>query len=425
MFIDDYTGLSDIETAEKWGAMSSATLKKAPAPASWGSNLFFCVLVGGNLFKQGYKTSADAKGVWNDTTPPIQKNVDDAIRNLLDTYGYTGCWTMCKSAKGHYHVHVFIKSPKKVRYNTLRVRFGGMWIEPLRGTYKQAEAYMKKTDQYAEKGEIVLWESGDWSSLESAQGERSDLCALDAVALQPGFSLDEWLLQNVGPDDAMKWSYFRRRYDALIARSLSGRERDVRVVYVSGLSGSGKSHGVSLRTGLKDYIKYDYYSSFPLDGYSGESVLWLDELRPGLVKPSRLFDLLDRHPMPVNIKNGKSFAGWTTVYITTAYPLLGWFESDSTSTEEQKEGYLLLKSQLLRRIHEYYEVDPESHEWIDKTSVLEEAKGIVAYAASQLRTRSGSIERDLLSLAVQLEKDGLAPVVDGLPFPSDTGCPRP
>lgn len=416
MFIDDYTGLSDIETAEKWASMSSATLKKAPAPASWGSNLFFCVLVGGNLFKMGYQTSNDPRGVWNDATPPIQHKVDQAIQNLLSVYDLTGCWTVCISAKGHYHAHVFLSSLKKVRYNTMRKNFGGMWIEPLRGTYKEAEAYMKKEGAYAEKGEIVLWEGGDWSSLVSSQGQRTDLCSLDREALQPGFSLDDWLLQHVSPDDATKWTYYRRRYDALLSRAMSGKERDVRVVYVSGLSGSGKSYGVALRTGLKDYIKYDYDSAFPLDGYSGEKTLWLDELRPGLVKPALLFSLIDRYPLHVNIKNGGSFAAWTTVYITSAYPLLAWFESDSTNSVEQREGYLLLKAQFLRRIHEYYEVDPDTHEWVDRTDRLVEARDMVLTAASRLRDRSGGIDQDILSLAASLSRDGLIPTVEGLPF---------
>ena len=131
----------------------------------------------------------------------------------------------------------------------------------------------------------------------------------------------------------------------------------MRVIYVEGESGSGKSRGAverfpnAFRTIVSDK------TNFPFNGYQGEDVLSLDELRPGIFKHAEFMQILDGYKMDVDVKYGRFPALWSTVVITSAFSYNEWY----------KDGmkYEIGRKEFERRITERYIA--KDGEWIQLT----------------------------------------------------------
>lgn len=80
------------------------------------------------------------------------------------------------------------------------------------------------------------------------------------------------------------------------ADRLEGSERNMKVIYIYGESGSGKT---TYAKELAAQNEYSYYvssgSNDPLDGYKGQDCLILDDIRPNFIDVSDLLKMLDNH----------------------------------------------------------------------------------------------------------------------------------
>ena len=137
----------------------------------------------------------------------------------------------------------------------------------------------------------------------------------------------------------------------LIAREET--EREVKVIFVEGVPGIGKT------TFAKWYavknLKKSYFisgsSNDPLDGYSGQGVLILDDLRDHVWSLTDLLKILDNHTGSL-IKSryyNKRFDG-SHIIITSTVPLCDWYKGPSNSTESL--------AQLYRRVNDYVFLEP-------------------------------------------------------------------
>lgn len=120
------------------------------------------------------------------------------------------------------------------------------------------------------------------------------------------------------------------------------KDRDVRVLYIHGSSGCGKTR--SIHECFPD--AYWKPNGEWWDGYEGESVVVLDDFY-GDIQHALLLRVLDRYPLRVPHKGGFHPAHWTTIII-----------SSNASLDEQYPSFHDDKRQpLYRRIHRVIDAD--------------------------------------------------------------------
>lgn len=287
---------------------------------------------------------------WNNL-PKLQADLETAF-NEIGGHHYSA---ICMSADGLYHIHNVVTFESAKRVNNVSKLLGNCHVEEMRGTKEQADDYINKRGTFEEKGEKVLAVFGDLSAIKNNQGSRTDLKQFDEISMQDGFNLNEYLLEHCNNERDEK--YLEKRYYRLLEKN-APQWRNVKVIYVEGVAGSGKTR-VAMET-YPNAFKADVSekTNFPFNGYKGEKVLILDELRPGVFTHAELMQILDGYKLNLNVKYGQVCACWDTVVITTAMPLKDWYNS-----RDDIKGQDNRREQLKRRIAEHKIA--RNNEWFD------------------------------------------------------------
>lgn len=420
-YIQNYDNLEGSEfISDKLAEMTNEQVRDS-SPYNFSTKTFFVTLTPANFRNIGYDNIDFADNTKYDL-------INDILSGVSVSHNAKIVYSICRSAKGYLHGHAVISYSKNTRYKTVQKDFGKCWVQPVYGSKEQARDYIFKQGKYEEKGEEILFTGGDESVFESIQGQRTDLINFDDAAIQPGFNIDEWLISHISPDNSRDIGMYRTRYEALKRLQAFRTDRkQIRVIYVEGSGGSGKSWGVyKSKGGLfddNDVCRYnnDEKTAFPLDSYTGQRILHLDELRPSAgnqgISIATLFSLLDPLQQTVNVKNGRYFAAWDTVVITSAFPLDKWFEDDTGSqSDDTVEEWYVRKYQFVRRITEHYYA--ENYKWVlDKDfeeykQELKELSDLIVAARADDREKRAKKRRDKLDalrLGVAIDKGETLP----------------
>jgi len=223
----------------------------------------------------------------------------------------------CISADGLHHCHAVFEDVKKLRFSAIKKLFPGMHIEETKGNKAQAEDYIYKRGIFEEKGEAVVYVA-TYGEIKGFQGQRKDLSIIE-----------ELLDQGMTPADIMAQSLAYRRYSTMIAEDYFDRRnrqtpimRDVRVTWLVGESGAGKSYAyyqLCEKCGENDvYLVSDY--DHPFDKYNGERILFLDEFRGSSVKFAVLLRWLDKYKVQLSCRYANRYGLWDDVYIASVFP---------------------------------------------------------------------------------------------------------
>lgn len=288
---------------------------------------------------------------WNDLDY-MQAQLETAFRDSSESFYATICKAGNEQGKGH-HVHLAISYDKARRLSAIAKELGNAHTEMMRGTKEEAIAYVNKEGKYAEKDETVLAHIGKASSVTDNSGQRIDYKAIQKD-IEDGLinagNLRVKALELAGSNPTTTDKIERLYLQTIRAKADKTNGRNVKVTYVEGRTGTGKTH-LAIEQAKGDYFIADVSekTSFPFNGYIGQKTLILDELRPGIFKPAELFRYLDKHRLDVNVKGGQFPAMWTQVIISTACPLQDWFKKD-----EDNYGQDNNREQFQRRIHEHY-----------------------------------------------------------------------
>lgn len=265
-----------------------------------------------------------------------------ALESVFDDIGAKHYSAICISAEGRYHVHVVLTFDKAKRTTAVAKLLGNAHVENMRGTKEQAADYINKRGKFEEKGEKVLSVFGCLDAIQNNSGKRTDLAIFDAAALADGFNITQYILDHTTTEREAQ-SLEKRYYRLLETHAAAWR--NVSVTYVEGATGSGKTRVAMERYPNAFKANVSDKTNFPFNGYKGEKVLILDELRPGIFSPAELFQILDGYKQTIDIKYGSIPACWTTVIITTSMPLNDWFNSP-----QEIQGQDNLRAQFKRRI---------------------------------------------------------------------------
>lgn len=219
------------------------------------------------------------------------------------------------------HLQGFVSFIKTHRLASLKKLFAKeIHWEPKKGTKQQAIDYCKKEGMYIEFGD-----SGQ-------QGHRTDCDRfMELVPKKRTFrEICEIMPQAIRFPRA--FNMLRQDYDKFD----SPKFRDVHVSVFIGPTGTGKT-----RAALEydDWFKLDKANNLWFDGYNREDTLIIDDYN-GFIKYEHLLQLLDVHPLRLEIKGGFTYAYWIKIVITTNHEINSWYP---TMTDI---------SPLERRIHE-------------------------------------------------------------------------
>ena len=125
-----------------------------------------------------------------------------------------GAWAYCISAEGLHHIHMVLEDKVSLRFSKIKKSYAeGMHFEATRGNKDQAEDYINKRGQFAEKGERVLYlcRAGE---IKAAQGKRSDIEEIAAM-----------LEEGKTPAEIMSVDFAYRRYERMIRSAYFDRRK--------------------------------------------------------------------------------------------------------------------------------------------------------------------------------------------------------
>ncbi len=252
---------------------------------------------------------------------PTEKNMGHIqIKEILNAIPSIVYWCLCDEIgeKGTPHTHFYIKTRNPIKFSTLKNKFPAAHIEKAKATPKENRKYIRKEGKWedTEKKETNLPETfEEWGELpQSHQGARTDLQFMYGL-VKEGLTNAEILEQC--PDTAIKYldKLNRLRHDYLTDRYKSTRRLDLKVNYITGKTGAGKSRDILDEFGDENVYRVTDYQH-PFDSYQLESVMVFEEFRSSL-RLQDMLNYLDIYPVTLPARYSPKIGCYTTVFVVS------------------------------------------------------------------------------------------------------------
>lgn len=276
--------------------------------------------------------------------PQKHKNCShEAIKEKLEKWENIVYWCMCEEVGKTPHTHLFFQCRNPIYFSSVKKTFPTAHIEEAAGTAEENRAYIRKEGKWQdtqkeETNRIETFEE-EGNIPRYGQGRRNDLANLYQM-IKDGYSNVEIL--EINPDNILNLQHIdKARLEILSSRYKSERRTDIKVTYVQGETGFGKSRDILDSHGdVNVYRATDY--KHPFDSYAGEDVLVLEEFRSDL-PIGNMLNYLDIYPVQLPARYNNRQACYNFVYIVSNWRLE---EQYYNIRQEQPETY----QAFLRRI---------------------------------------------------------------------------
>lgn len=242
-----------------------------------------------------------------------------------------------------------------MRFSAVKKAYPQVHLEPTKGSKKQVLAYIRKEPPFDEKGEQVIV----FTSHGNIEGNKRFALSNMNDTLQ---TIEHLIEDGMTPTAIMSEDIRLRREEALIRKAYFAKryretppQREVKVVWHVGDSGSGKSYAyVKLCEQFGDdnvYLFTDYANRGVggFDGYCGESVLFMDELKCESLPFELLLTIMQGYRTQIHCRYANCFALWNEVHITSIFCPEDIY-NEMVRRESQSKDTI---KQLLRRISMY------------------------------------------------------------------------
>lgn len=246
-----------------------------------------------------------------------------------------------------FHTHMFVKFSSRVRFSTIKRHFPEAHIEKAKGTVSQNVDYIKKSGKWknTEKNETSIEGTfEEWGKQPpDSRGERFDMTELyhmvaEGMTNAEILAVNQDYILNIDKLDKLRTILLTERYK-------NNRRLDLKVIYISGETGTNKTRSVLDKHGDSNVYRVTDYQH-PFDSYNCQPVICFDEFRSSL----RLKDMLnycDIYPIELPARYSNKFACYDTVYIISNWELERQY---SELQKEDRESW----NAFLRRIHEVH-----------------------------------------------------------------------
>lgn len=285
----------------------------------------------------------------------------------------------------HLQGNLQLKAPQRLSW--LKDKLGDRThFEERRGSEYDALKYNTKDGDY-------------WIHDDRQPGSRSDI--LNAVRCES--------IQQVVDEHPEVYVKFHAGIEKLFLRREQRYEGDRKVIWLHGLTGTGKTYEAVREGGAKEV---SWNNGF-LIGYEGEETVVFDEFdKRSDISLSMFLRLTDNYPLTVNVKNGQRHWNARTIYITsTVEPRLAFKEMLDQVSWDQVARRLFL---IVHKTMKYIAPSPTAEE-IDECAMADDSgddwdgpktQSVVAEAAEAL---------------VEMRYPG-PPPLRGAYFDDDLGC---
>ncbi len=254
---------------------------------------------------------------------------------------------------GRHHFQGYLQCKRRVRRSVVQNAFQtgpntgipSTSFLPARSGWKENYEYCRKIGKHLsdDKPSGNTWTQcgePDKTPYRAGSGTRTDI--LEAyTALANGAPMVE-LLHNNPPAFAKSYGAFARM-QSLLREEAAPRRRPVKVIWIEGPTGIGKTHAVfALENDLHVQHMKDGFTYW--DGYDAQEAILIDEYCND-AKITHLFGYLDDYTTRINIKYGYRQSVWKRVYICTNLP---WHLIHPRAARSKREA-------LTRRVDERWE----------------------------------------------------------------------
>lgn len=262
----------------------------------------------------------------------------DTIKEKLAPYKVTYyCFAEEIGSKSHTrHMHLYIVFANPIGFSSIKNLFPSADIEQARGTSAQCYAYVRKEGtgyerdeegNYKYKGSDGTLHEGtnyrdtfyEFGKLpDERKGKRTDIEKMLEL-VREGYTNVE-IIEQI--PEALRFidKLSRYRTDYLMEKYRSKRRLDLKVNYIFGKTGSGKSRLVLDRHQDENvYRVTDYTPNHSFDLYQGQNVLVLEEYRSSF-KLSDMLNYLDIYPLQLPARYNNKVACYNFVYVISNLP---------------------------------------------------------------------------------------------------------
>ena len=290
---------------------------------------------------------------YNDTPKEIVEQLKQEW--IKDNPLRKGYWAYCESADGLKHVHMVLEHSGAMRFSAIKKAYPTAHLEPTRGNKQQVQAYIKKEGVFAEKGEKVI-ASTSYGNIDGYKrlpiNTQQDILTYIENSIEEGKTPSEIMSEDIRyrkEESLIRKAYFAKRY----------REtpplRNLNVTWHLGETGSGKSHAYVKLCEKYGDDKIYFFSDYSnkgiggFDGYCGEPILFMDELKLNSLSYELLLTILQGYRTQIHCRYANCYALWDEVHITSIYAPEDIYNSLVHNTLKSKDNI----QQLLRRINLY------------------------------------------------------------------------
>ena len=273
---------------------------------------------------------------------------EEIKRVLINNFKTLEYFALADEMGKTYHTHVFICFNSRVRFSTLKKNFPESHIDVVKGTVSDNINYVKKTGKWkdSEKAETSIPDSFEEYGKRppDSKGKLSDMTELyqmvnDGMTNTEILAINQDYILQIDKIDKLRTMLLTDKYKGIIRKNL-------RVIYISGATGTGKTSSVLSEHGAENVYRVTDYLH-PFDSYNCQSVICFDEFRSSLYLKDML-NYCDIYPLELPARFSNKYACYDTVYIVSNWGL------EKQYSELQKEDTASWKA-FLRRISEVRE----------------------------------------------------------------------
>ncbi len=225
---------------------------------------------------------------------------------------------------GTYHTHLFLYSHSPMRFKTVQNRFVGAHIDKALGSVRENRDYIRKEGKWAETDKVETRVEGTFYEFGTPPTEAEEKSPKMYQLLQDvedGLDTIEIIREN--PGFGFKSRDIDHLRNLLLAEPYRTENRDVKVHYIYGDTGTGKTRDIFMKHPAKDICRitnYDGKSGVRFDAYHAQPVLVFEEFH-SQIPIGDMLNYLDRYPLMLPARYHDLVACYTTVYITSNIPL--------------------------------------------------------------------------------------------------------
>ncbi|MBD8932170.1 MAG: hypothetical protein EGQ79_08550 [Ruminococcus sp.] len=300
---------------------------------------------------------------------PVEKGyTHEKIVNIIRRKFKTNIYFCLADEEGtKFHTHIFVVFSSRVRFSMIKRYFPEAHIEKCVGNVSENIAYIKKSGKWEldetkqeKKIEGTFEEYG--TQPPDSKGKRSDMSELyrmiqDNMTNAEILSVNQDYIMQIDKLDKVRTTILTERYKETV-------RLDLKVTYISGATGTGKTRGVLEKEGYVNVYRVTDYVH-PFDSYSCQPVICFDEFRSSL-KLKEMLLYCDIYPLELPSRYSNKYACYHKIYIVSNWALEKQY---SELQREDKESW----QAFLRRIHNVivYDKDGNKREYSSVKTYLE------------------------------------------------------